>query len=360
VNLLLAVLIGIEFGIEGWQGLALAFWFGGVHVIRLLRDRRLLGSELLPFIITMGTCAIVYLSYFAMGMYQFASAQALAIKPYWWVMALSPIYFPLEYGPMFILGVWAVVRLRKSNSPGHSVPVFLLLALILLQIFFVTAEVLPEFGLLRGNRLLPLLLLLWTGLFYQEVREKGNRWMARAVPLLLLLAAVPTYFTDIYSASNVHDRNNTHYVKPADLKACAWVKRNVPDSAIVQSEPDYIGHSDPVPRGKAIETSLIANFGERRMAVGESWIASTVLVNSKPIQMARHRDVERMFNSGDPLEIYMIARRYNISYLYVGPYEQKRHPNLLATVRSGGADFQEVYAADSVFIFRLIPSRSNP
>lgn len=353
IALLLGLVVGIEFGIEGWQGLVLLSWVGSVYAWRWLRHRAFVRSELLPIIVALAGCAAIYSSFFLLGTYQLSSGKALLIKPYWWAMIASPIYFPVEYGPMFLLGLWGAWHAWKNERSRITAPVLLLLLITLVQIFFVTAEVLPEFGLLRGNRLLPIVLLIWTGFAFEKLfRDHARKRAPLFIGLVLLVLAVPTLITDIRATSNVEDVANTHYVRPADLQACDWIRQHLPESSIIQNEPDYIGQDSIPKHHNAIELSLIADFAERRMAVGELWIASTVIVNSKAIALQRYLAIHSMFRSSRASDVMKIADQYRIDYLYWGPYEQQLYPNFIAVLRSAPKIFTEVYDTKGVHIFK--------
>lgn len=352
----LGLLLGIEFGIEGWQGLVLAVWFGAVVCWDLLKDFRQLRRRIWQPFIAVVICTAVYASFFAIGMYELSSGKALLIAPYMWVIKHGFIYFPVEYGPMLILGVWGLIWQFRRDRESVSVPLLILVGLSLVQIFFVTAAVLPEFGLLRGNRILPIALLVWTGYLLQKLLE-GKKRKAVAIVIGLMVVALPTIFTDIHYSSNVSDRENTRYIRPEDRRACEWIKANIEESAIVQNEPDYVGQ-DNVSRDAPVAMSLIANFADRRMAVGEQWIASTIIVNSKEKAINRFLEVHKMFRATAPDVVTSIAAKNRVDYIYVGPYERKLYPEFLRTLQAAPSSFAPVYSSDGVYIFRRVARSS--
>ncbi len=349
--IVLGLALGIEFGIEGWQALVLLAWFGSVQALRWVRLRHRVEGERGPLATVLVLCTVVYVSFFALGVYEISSGQAISVTPYWWALGFAPIYFPIEYGPMFLLGLWGLRHQWQQNPSRVSMPLLVLAGLTLGQVFFVSASVMETFGVLRGNRLLPLVLLVWTGYFFQEMFRGVSARSTQALALAIVLAAVPTFFTDIYFSSNVEDRNNTRYVMEADLLACEWIRQNLPETALVQSEPDYVTSPDLLQK-QGPPLSLIANFAERRMVLGEYWIASTIIVNSEAIARSRSHDLRRMFRASKTDQVLEVVDKYHIDYLYAGPYEQRLYPTFLELLKAARPFFQEVYSKHGVPIFK--------
>jgi hypothetical protein len=283
-------------------------------------------------------------------MYDLRSAQAVVVRPFLWVFKWSPVYFLVEYGPMLLLGVLGLWR--EWRHRGIHLPLLLFGLLVLGQIFFVNTPVLPEFGLLRGNRLLPILLLVGTGLFFRDFLETGkSSRLARWGVALLLLGATPTVATDIYFSSRVSDPSNTVYVTSADRAACDWIRTHTAENDVVQGYPTYMNYSAGVKRQR-YNLSLIPNFAERRTVVGEDWVARTMIVNTNPIVDSRLRDMRRMLGAAEIEQVTSVLDKYGINYLYVGPLEQKLYPRLLAILQDSPGQLRPVYTAGGVYIFR--------
>jgi hypothetical protein len=352
----LGLALGIEFGIEGFYALVLALWFGLVQVIRRIRARDQMRDEYGPLAVTVGVCSLIYASFFILGLYELASGRMLLVTPNWWALKYMPMYFALEYGPMLLLGLWGLRIWWQRSDWEDSLPLFLLFIAILLHVLFITGTTSKNLGLMRGNRLLPVVLLVWTGIMFEKLFRSGGPVKARRIGIALVLAAVPTYFTDAYFASNVYDRGETAYVRVADRSACEWIRRNLPEKAIVQGEPDYMGLD--VHQGRSL--SLIADFAERPMVLGQYWIASTILPGSEPIARERLNDLHQMFEAKDAGETISMVKKYNINYIYYGPYETHLYPEFLGLLRSAPYFFREVYSKDGVHIFETdLPSGSS-
>jgi hypothetical protein len=100
--------------------------------------------------------------------------------------------------------------------------------------------------------------------------------------------------------------------------------------------------------------SLIPDIAERRSAIGEEYVASTIDPTYALMARQRLQHVHAMFKSADVEIIRRVAKAYRIDYLYVGPYEQMRYPDFLSAVKSAPEDFQEVYSGNDVHIFRVL------
>jgi len=345
----LGMALGIEFGVEGFYALVLGLWFGLVLAIRWIQTHGQMRDELGPSVTAIGLGGLIYSSFFFLGLYELASGRMLAVAPNWWALKYLPAYFPLEYGPMLILGLWGLRIWRQHSGWRDALPLFLLFVTILVHVFFVTGTTSKNLGLMRGNRLLPIVLLVWTAITFEKLFAQGGWPKGRRIAILLVVAAVPTVFTDLYFTSNIHDRQDTAYVRIADRSACEWIRRNLPETSVVQGEPDYYGLDDP--QGKSL--SLIADFAECPMVLGQYWIASTILPGSEPVAKQRLQDLHQMFGAKDVSRVIAIVMKYHINYLYFGPNERRLYPQFLGLVESAPSFFKQVYSKDEVHIFAV-------
>lgn len=343
----LGLALGIEFGIEGFYALVLCVWFGLIFAFRCIWTRGQMRGEYGPLAVTIALCGLIYASFFSLGLYELASGRMLQVAPNWWALQYLPAYFLVEYGPLLILGLWGLRIQWQRNGWQDSLPLFLLCVAILLHIFFVTGSTSANLGLMRGNRLLPVVLVVWSAIAFDEFFRRGESLKRHWIVMGLVLAAVPTYFTDAYFTSNIYDPRATAYVRVADRNACEWIRRNTPETSIVQGEPEYRGVD--IPEGGTL--SLIADFAERPMVLGQYWIASTILPGSEPIARERLNDLHRMFEAQDIAQTILMVKKYHINYVYYGPYEKHLYPEFLGLLRSAPSFFREVYSNDGVHIF---------
>lgn len=273
----------------------------------------------------------------------------MTFEPYWQALALAPLYLPIEYGPLLILGLWGFRLCISRSSFSSTVPLLALLTLGLLQMFLMATPAAKTLGILKGNRLLPVVFLIWTGFLFDKLFLHEHLRKHRLVAMALVCAAIPTFFTDIYFTSNVKNPLHTRYVRVADREACDWIRSNTPPNAIVQGEPEYLGYSEEGNSGEN-HLSLIASFGERRQILGAGGTVGTV-ENAQQIARSRREDLHSMFNAKNLVAVVSTVKKYRIDYLYVGPYERELYPEFLGIVRNAPNLFREVYNKDGVYLF---------
>jgi hypothetical protein len=347
VTCAIGLFAGIEFGIDSWLALTLAAWFAGVQFLRMgrnWRDARLWRDSLVAGTI----CVAVWLSFFAIRMVSLHSGSMISVGPYWWGLKFGILQYLIECGPMLIIGAWALLHWRRDSSAVW--PMLLLIGMAVFQDLFLRVAELPRFRM--GNRLLPIALL--SAIAWLLDNPQTVRARLRPALAVIVLLAVPTIATDIRGTSNVADRARTYYVRAEDREACDWIRRNLPQRAIVQSAPNYAGHLDPPPAGGAPQLSLIPDFAERRSILGEDYVAASICPGCGPIVSTRRADLKTMFEARDPSVVQAIVAKYGIDYIYVGPYEQKGHPQFLHVLKHSPAWFQEVYSHAGVHVFRTI------
>jgi uncharacterized membrane protein len=167
-----------------------------------------------------------------------------------------------------------------------------------------------------------------------------------AVTWGLLVLALPTLVTDTYATSDVHNRDATTYVSPAEMTAASWIKDHIERDAIVQSMVDYSAPG-------AIDFSLTVCFGERKSALG-FWKMAYQRYPNKDAIVGRNHDIDAMFRSDDTVERYRLARALNIDYVLVGPREQARYPGAEARFAGDPAHFRRVYDSGEIRIYEVL------
>lgn len=353
----LGLSLGVGFGIDALLGLVAALWFGLVFVVRWFRERAVVTRELGPVLAITVICSLTYMSFFSLGMYSFSDSGQLHLEPYLWILSNAPVYFLVEFGPLLILGIWGIALRLRDPDERSSIPISLLAILVLLLTVFLRVGVLPRERL--AERLLPIALLVWTGYFFDYLfAEHRSRWLKIFAFLVILLAA-PTFLTDIHFTSSINNAKRTGYVRRADMQALNWIRENIPERAVVQGEPNYSVFCDSAQNRSVPAISLIPDFAERREAVGEWYVAGTLLVNTKLEESKRAHDITRMFSTQNPLELLKILSKYGIGYIYIGPCEQEMYPEILSVLQTVPLMFKPVYERDGVHIFERLQSDKN-
>lgn len=349
---LIGLWLGIGFGIDALIGLVAALWFGLVYLVRWFRNRALIRQEFGRVVVATVVCAAIYLSFFVFGMYSFSDGGQLHLEQYSWILRNAPVYFLIEFGPMIVLGIWGIWMKLRAEKDRPSPGLLLLAVLVLLLVVFVRVGVLPRERL--AERLLPITALVGTGYFFEYAfRQNGRRWV-KGVALCVVLLGIPTFFSDMYFTSAIQDPHRTGYVRTTDMEALKWIRRNLPEQSVVQSEPNYSQSCGATESDTVAAISLIPDFAERREVVGEWYAAGTTLVNSKAEETRRAHDITRMFSSQDAAEVFEISSKYGIGYLYIGPCEQEKYPRILGVLESASSMFKTIYERDGVHIFERL------
>ena len=143
-------------------------------------------------------------------------------------------------------------------------------------------------------------------------------------------------------------------------KECDWIQKRLADTAVIQGEPQYLGYVGRYTgyRGyngrHELFTSLIADFAQRPQALGWPYIASELVPQGQQIVKQRWEDLEAMLSATQAETILAVARKYGVTHIYVGPYEQSLHPGLLSTLAGAPQRFEQVYSANGVHIFFVV------
>ncbi len=344
LGILIGMCLGICFGIDAMQGLVVTVWFGLVYVARLGLAKGKLREEYAPFLGAVVSCGLVCGSFFLLGMYKSSTSHLVEFHLYLWIFLFGIFFFPVEFGPLILLGLWGVVAWWRQHRTEFGWPLLLLAGVALAEVAFVRLYATPP---RMADRLLPIVLLVFSGYLFRGLwSAKGGR-VARFLVIAIVVIGVPTFFTDVYFASNVEDIYHTRYVRVEDRIACDWIRQTLPETAVIQGEPQYFAGGD---HGRYM--SLFASFAGRPQVAGWYSGAAVLVDNGWAIGAERRADIQKMLSSAELPPLLKIVQKYSIEYLYVGPFEQEGHKQLLPLLQSAPDRFREVYAANGVHIFR--------
>lgn len=142
-----------------------------------------------------------------------------------------------------------------------------------------------------------------------------------AVIIVMFLAGLPTTIIDIYNTQDISEHGEPPYytmmLRPDELQAFDWIKKNTRRDALVQVDP-MIRQAGAPDDGWA----YVPAFAERRMAVG---------FPISMVPLAKYQDgstaIARVFDE-PPLAAYERAAKARVNYLFVGPPERKAHPGV--------------------------------
>jgi hypothetical protein len=341
------VCLGLAFGTEGVQGMVMVGWFGLFYLGRFLFVRTSLREELRPFIAAVASCGVICSSYFLLGMYQRSTSHLMWIGFDPWILKYGLAYLPLEFGPLLILGIWGMLSWWRGAREDFGWPLLLLGFTALMAALLIRTPAPTPARMV--DRLWPVAL---TGFSAYLMRELWLRRGARKAALAaaaFVLAAVPTFFTDIYYTSNIGDLYDTHYVLPEDMEACNWIRYNLPETAVIQGAYNYT-----VPPDRGLYSSLISSFAQRPQVLGDYSGAAMLIADGWPLATQRRDDIESAMSSGNLESLLRFVQRYSVAYIYAGPLEQRKFKRLLPLLQNTTAEFQQVYSKDGVFIFRVL------
>ena len=236
--------------------------------------------------------------------------------------------------------VWYVV-LGFFSDAGAALTVRMPRVLELPSILMIDAGALSVLALLRwrSRRPFDFELVMLAGLalvavLFLDLRGYEGVWMAWRAGSVLLVAlglvairdlswmhaaivgpAILTIALDVHNASDVTNRRPspggfpwTTVVSTDEYDALAWIRDQTPTDAIVQWD---------VRARELGEWALVPALGERRMAVG----FPIFLLDLQKYRVRERRQVRPIFNTGDVIEAYRLARELGIDYVVVGAQE---------------------------------------
>jgi len=347
----LGICLGVCFGTEALQSVAVIPWFGLFYLGRLVLAKRSLRDEYGPFLAAVFSCGIICGSYFLLGMYQHSTSHLVTFGLNKWVLQFGLAYFPLEFGPLLLLGVWGLARWWRGSREDFGWPLVFFGAVTMTEVLFLVPLPPPR----MADRLLPVVLLPFAAYLIRDLWLAQSKRSTRLLVTAVILAAIPTFFTDIYCTSNIHDIYYTRYVRVEDKQACDWIRQNLPETAVIQGDYNYFAGGPD----RGLYVSLISSFGQRPQVLG--WFSGAAILVDDGWRIARERraDIEETLGSDDLSSLTHFIQKYSVDYLYVGPFEQGKYQHLLPLVRSAPEEFREVYSQNGVSIFRCL-SRRQP
>ena len=256
----------------------------------------------------------------------------------------------LSFGPMLILGGLGLLAALASRR-RETLPI-VALAVVALGFYFLTDV--PDMQHVwvgwRAGHMLFVALTVFTAILLTETGRapaavRGGVWLVVAA---LALAALPTVAMDVINAQDITNTGPgpgfpwTLVLSRSEVEALDWLKSHTP--------PDVIVQPNVAERANA-SWGYITAFGERRMAGG----LPIAMIPLRPYEEATARIGTEIFGQPDPVARVKAARGMHIDYLYIGPDEQERHPDLLASFESRSDLFPVAFRNSEVVIFLVSP-----
>jgi len=343
-------LIGIEFGVEPILGMILVLTYGLTFLYRLLSKK--IGFKRFSLIALGGAIPtlLIYSTYYLIGIYSATGgSQGLHITLINNYFLLSfPLIALISFGPSAYFGFMGLIALFKEKAQNNADIIIIMGCVIIFFMLAVSHESEVLFGYLKGEKILFIVLLVLSGFFFQwsETWKQSTKKIVLVMFLVVSIPASLTPFVDGYRAT-FSDKEGVSYVSYEDMKACNWIKQNLPKDAVIQSEPQY--------PGTKYAYSLIANFAERKMAVGEWKVAGIKHDKGNREVPERYHNIKKLlFKTQSPYQAYNTSIRYGINYIYIGPYERKLYsPSSLKKWDNKSELFKKVYDDGSVKIYSV-------
>jgi hypothetical protein len=290
------------------------------------------GQAAVPVLIALGWCAINEVAEGAgeavrFGFQGFARNNTVVSL----LLSTGPVLVPA------VAGVWPHRALPMQ--PARVAAAGAAVSLLLMHLMTISE------GSWVGFRTGQILLLMLPVLLARSVDALAARAAGWAVVLAsaVLLAGAPTTIIDTYNTQDIGNRRMgpgfrwTIPVTPEQQEAFAWVRRHLPEDAVLQMEP--------VVRGRD-HWSLIPTFAERRMSAG-----LPISLLPIPAYASQSAEIQRIYRTTDSREAWHLVRAAGIDYLYVDEDDRRAYPQGLE--KFGAAYFEPVYDRGGVTIYRV-------
>ena len=250
------------------------------------------------------------------------------------LLSTGPILLPALAG----LWPWRGLPAQPARVAGAGA------GLALLLMHMVTLSDASWVGFRTGQILL-LMLPVLLARFLWALGARGRVWPV-VVCVLILVSGLPTTIIDTYNAQDISNRRRgaggflwTVSLTPDQQAAFSWVRKSLPETAVVQMEP--------VLRGRE-QWSLIPTFAQRRMSAG-----LPISLLQTPEYKQRSAEVQQLYRTGDPREAWQLARARRIDYLYMDASDAEAYPAGVAKFDSQPVYFEKVFENPEVRIYKV-------
>jgi hypothetical protein len=353
VALAAGCLLGLSLLLSSFEAIILGAAVAVVYGVRLIQSRRWVA---IPTAAVLGA-APVALAVLASSALAYVDADGgsllrLGLNPV--ATVRWPYVTLLSFGPLLLLGicgaVTAIYMRRWEALPAMA------LAGIAVAFYFLTDV--PDMQHVwvgwRAGHALFIAFTVLTAVFFTRLSETlGHVTKAAwAIVIALALAAAPTVAVDIFNAQDITNSGMgasfpwTLGLSRFEVEALDWLKTRTPLDVVVQP--------DSLVRGSA-SWGYITAFGERRMAAG----LPIAMIPLKPYEEATQKVSDELFSGGSVAERAIAARRLGIDYVWVGPPEQKKHPDLVELLDTRSDLFAPVFRNKEVVVYWVPPADSR-
>jgi hypothetical protein len=164
----------------------------------------------------------------------------------------------------------------------------------------------------------------------------------------VLLPALATSVLDVFNAQDITNRSLspgefrwTTVVSGDEWEALAWIRRETPETAVVQWD---------VRARELGEWAFLPAIAERRMAVG----TPIFLLDRGKYRVRERRQVRPIFGAATATDAHRLARELGIDYLFVGARELQVRREGLRKLFESKLLFRIVFARGSVTVLEVL------
>ena len=212
-----------------------------------------------------------------------------------------------------LLALWPPTQLRRQMWPGIAG-----LIIGLLAFYFVRISRDAAYMGFRAGQLLQVALPGLAAVFFARLALQ-SRALAGAAAAVLIAIGLPTTLIDDFNAQDIRNREMgpgfhwTIVLSREEQEAYSWLRTQTPAKALVEM--------DPVAHGR--ETwSQLPTFAQRRMAAGKP-----ISLMAVPDYEIRSQLAHAIYADPSAESAARTAHQLQISYLFVGPEEEKANPH---------------------------------
>jgi hypothetical protein len=264
-----------------------------------------------------------------------------------------PLALLLSFGPLLIVGVVGLFRLRWARRDGA--PAAMLVLVSFAFYFFVDVPDMEGVwvGWRSGHQLLIAFSVIGAAALTVVWQRRSWRVPLTVIALLAIVPAVPTAAIDVYNAQDIANRGRgpnfpwTLIITPEEREAVDWLRRATPPDAVVQFEPQM--------RGNAY-WAYIPAFAERRMAAGLPG-AMIPFKKYEDAVLSVRMGIFRAQNAKEAYTMYTMADYLGIDYIYVGDVERRFYRSLLDEMSGRPELFPTVFKNATVTILGVTHTR---
>jgi len=345
-------LVGVAFGTllitDAFIG-AVGILYFAIANTRALMTRSDLRGQLL---VSAAVVLLIVIAAIGLEVFPFGGS-AVRLTPHN-VAKFTPIYLPIELGPLFVLGIAGACLMIYRRRARAFLPLLGLLGFALLLAFVLRVEREPNIALRKGLKVAQLPLLILAGSAISTLATSRRRTVQAIGGGLLVASGAVTICTDTVQYLDLSSQRYppTTYVSADELELLRWIRTSTPQDAVIQcTSPDRIF-------GDRTDL-LIPGLAERRAYYGNDEMPAMFQVPATKIG-SRKQEVQLLFEAATDSELWSVLKSLPPVYLYVEQGESGPGPAFRELIRRGL--LHEEHRVGRFSLLKVVPpeSRADP